>query len=120
MANKDWKGVYPLVFVRSRQPLISKFIDPSTSPMRKGCDGEKKKWKRIVKIAVHYRCASQLPFRWPLVPKMYGTSRILGKAGGRHREVQRQEGEYGHSLVLQVSTFDLLFRRMIPLTSQRI
>ena len=24
--------------------------------------------------------------------KKYGTSRILGKAGGKHREVQRQEG----------------------------
>ena len=27
--------------------------------MRKGCDGEEK--KRIVKIAVHYRCASHSP-----------------------------------------------------------
>ena len=34
--------------------------------MRKGCEGEeKKKWKRIVKIAVHYRCASQPPERRP-------------------------------------------------------
>ena len=35
--------------------------------MRKGCDREEveeeEKWKRTVKIAVHYRRASQLPER---------------------------------------------------------
>ena len=36
-----------------------KFFDPSTSSMRKGCDGDKiEKWnvEKTVKIADHYRC----------------------------------------------------------------
>ena len=35
------------------------FFDPSTSSMRKGCDGDKiEKWnvEKTVKIADHYRC----------------------------------------------------------------
>ena len=39
--------------------------------MRKGCDEEVEKKKRIVKIAVHYRRASQLPEWQPLVPKCF-------------------------------------------------
>ena len=47
---------------RSRQLLLNKFFDPSTPSMRKDCHGENwKKWKRIMKIVVHYRRASQLP-----------------------------------------------------------
>ena len=33
--------------------------------MRKGCDREKKRKKRIMKIEVHYRCASQPPEQRP-------------------------------------------------------
>ena len=50
------RGV-PLGFGLSHQLSQNKFFDLSTPSMRKGCDGEEK--KRIVKIAVHYRCASQ-------------------------------------------------------------
>ena len=42
----------------SRKLSQNKFFDLSTSSMIKGCDREK---KRIVKIAVHYRCASKPP-----------------------------------------------------------
>ena len=40
---------------------------PSTASMRKGCDGDEEKWekKKMVKIAVHYRCASQPTERRP-------------------------------------------------------
>ena len=54
-----------LVFGRSNQLSLNKFFDPSTHSMRKGCDGEKRKEKRIVKIAVHYHCASQPPEQRP-------------------------------------------------------
>ena len=46
MANGVWKGVYPLVFGRSRQLSLNKFFDPSTPSMRKVDDGEKRKEKR--------------------------------------------------------------------------
>ena len=43
MADGVWKGVYPQVFEHSKQLLLNKFFDPSTPPMRKVDDGEKKK-----------------------------------------------------------------------------
>ena len=43
MADGVWKGVYPLVFGRSKQLSLNKFFDPSTPSMRKGCDGGEKK-----------------------------------------------------------------------------
>ena len=43
MAEGVWKGVYPLVFGRSKQLSLNKFFDPSTPSMKKGRDGEKKK-----------------------------------------------------------------------------
>ena len=42
MADRVWKGVYPLVFGHSKQISQNKFFDPSTPSMRKGHDGEKK------------------------------------------------------------------------------
>ena len=58
------------------QISINKFFDPSTPSIRKGCDGEKKKWKkkRTVKIAVHYCRTSQPPERRPT-----GTPTALAK-----------------------------------------
>ena len=44
MANGVWKVVYPLVFGRSRQLLLNKFVDPGTPSMRKGDNGGEKKW----------------------------------------------------------------------------
>ena len=41
MADGVWKGVYPLVFGRSKQLSLNKFFDPSTPSMRKGRDGGK-------------------------------------------------------------------------------
>ena len=42
MADRVWKGVYPLVFGRSKQLSQNKFFDPSTPSMRKGRDGGKR------------------------------------------------------------------------------
>ena len=55
MGDGVWKGVYTQVFGRSRQLSLNKLFDPSTPSMRKGCDREK--WKKK-KITVHYRRAS--------------------------------------------------------------
>ena len=41
MADGVWKGVYPLVFGRSKQHLLNKFFDLSTPFMRIGGDGGK-------------------------------------------------------------------------------
>ena len=49
MAEKVWKGVYPLVFGRSKQLSLNKFFDPSTPSMRKGSDGGKKTGKKTGK-----------------------------------------------------------------------
>ena len=46
MADRIWKGVYPLVLGRSRQLSLKKFFDPSTPSMRKGCDGKRKTRKK--------------------------------------------------------------------------
>ena len=43
MADRVWKGVYPQVFGHYKQLLLNKFFDPSTPPMRKVDNGEKKK-----------------------------------------------------------------------------
>ena len=40
MANRVWKGAYPLVFGRSGQLSQNKFFDPSTPSVRKGNSGE--------------------------------------------------------------------------------
>ena len=45
MADGVRKGVYSLVFGRSRQLSLNKFFNQSTPTMRKGRDGEKK-WKK--------------------------------------------------------------------------
>ena len=55
--------------MRSRQLSQNKFLDPSTPSMRKAKsydrkeEEKKKEWKRIVKIAVYFHCASQPPER---------------------------------------------------------
>ena len=46
MADGVWKGVYPLVFGRSKQLLLNMFFDPSISSMSKGRDGEKKRGEK--------------------------------------------------------------------------
>ena len=64
MADGVWKGVFPLVFGRSRQLSLNKFFDPSAPSMRKVDDGEEKKEKRKEKNGVfsgHYVIASSLP-----------------------------------------------------------
>ena len=43
MADRVWKGVYPLVLGRSRQLSLNKFFDPSAPSMRKLDDGKRKK-----------------------------------------------------------------------------
>ena len=48
MADEVWKGVYPLVFWRSRQLTLNKFFDPSAPSMRKVDDGEKRKENNVV------------------------------------------------------------------------
>ena len=53
MANGVWKVVYPKDFERSRHLLLNKFFDQSIPSMRNVDDGEKKRKKRMVKIAVH-------------------------------------------------------------------
>ena len=54
MADRVWKGVYPLVFGSSCQLLLNKFFDPSTPSMREGCDGGEKnggkKEERLMEI----------------------------------------------------------------------
>ena len=43
MADRFWKGVYPLVFGHSHQLSLTDFFDPSTTSMKKGRErGEKK------------------------------------------------------------------------------
>ena len=46
MADWVWKGVYPLIFGRSRQLSLNKFFNRSTPSMRKVDDGKKKEKKR--------------------------------------------------------------------------
>ena len=43
MADRVWKGLYPLVIGRSHQFSQNKFFDLSTPFMRKGREGEKKR-----------------------------------------------------------------------------
>ena len=43
MADRVWKVVYSLVFVRFCQLLLNKFFDPSTHSMRKAHGGREKK-----------------------------------------------------------------------------
>merc|ERR1719312_1078638 len=65
MAEGVWKGVYPLVFGRSRHFSLNKFFDPSTPSMRKGRDGEKnekkKKKENTDENSGHYVVASSRP-----------------------------------------------------------
>ena len=42
MAERVWKGVYPLVLGHSCQLLQNKFFDPSPPSIRKGRNGEEK------------------------------------------------------------------------------
>ena len=52
MGDGVWKGIYPLVFGRSKQLLLNKFFDPSPPSMRKGRDrenGEKNRKKKTGK-----------------------------------------------------------------------
>ena len=44
MADGVWKEVQPQVIGHFKQLLQNKFFDPSTPSMRKGRDGEWKKW----------------------------------------------------------------------------
>ena len=46
MADRVWKGVYPLVLGSSRQLSLYKFLDPSTPSVRKVDEGEKEEKKR--------------------------------------------------------------------------
>ena len=87
MAYGVCKGVYLRIFGRSHQLLLNKFLDTSTTSMRKGCDGEKKMengknggeiMKFIVAInviAIDRPNVDRLECR-PLVP----TSRKVGRA----------------------------------------
>ena len=69
MTDGVWKGVYPLVFGRSKQILLNKFFDPSTPSMRKGRDGEKtggkmggkKEKENLDENSGHYVIASSQP-----------------------------------------------------------
>ena len=66
MADRVWKGDFPLVFGHSYQLSLNKFFDPSTPSMRKHHDGEKKykEGKKIVTfIVVTNVVASQPPRR---------------------------------------------------------
>ena len=68
MADGVWKGVYPWVFVRSRQLSLNKFFDPSPLSTRKDRDGgngegggirkERRKENKCNKdvLSGHYRC----------------------------------------------------------------
>ena len=49
MADRVWKGVQSLVIGRSDQLSLNKFLDQSTSSMRKGHNGEKIEGKKIEK-----------------------------------------------------------------------
>ena len=43
MADRVWNGVYSYVLVRSHQLSLNKFLDPSTTSLKKGDDrGEKR------------------------------------------------------------------------------
>ena len=53
MAIGVWKGVYPLVFGRSKQLSLNKVSDPSTPSMRKVDDKVESRHPAIV-IAVFY------------------------------------------------------------------
>ena len=91
MADRLWKGVFPNVLGCSCKLLPTKFFDPSTPSMRKGCDGGKKREKRGKKRggkkentdenSGHYVIASSRPperrplERRPLVPMMLGNQR---------------------------------------------
>ena len=52
-------------FGRSRQLSQNKFLDPSSPSMRKGCDGEEKKWKIMTFIVATNFVASRLAERRP-------------------------------------------------------
>ena len=46
MANGVWKGVNPKGCGRPKELSLSRFFDPSTPSMRKGCDGGGGGWKK--------------------------------------------------------------------------
>ena len=46
MADRVWKGAYPLIFGHSRQLSLNMFVDPSAPSLRKVDDGEKKKKRK--------------------------------------------------------------------------
>ena len=53
MADGVWKGVQPQVIGHFEPFFLNKSFDQSTPSMRKVDDGEEKKEKRMVIIAVH-------------------------------------------------------------------
>ena len=45
MADRVWKGVYPLSFWALPSTFAKKGFDLSTPSIKKGCDGVEKKWR---------------------------------------------------------------------------
>ena len=66
MADRVWKGAYPLIFGHSRQLLPNKFFDPITPSMRKVDDRENRKNEKIMSFIVPTNIvASRPPERQP-------------------------------------------------------
>ena len=65
VADGVWKGVYPLVFGRSRQLSLNKFFDPSTPSMRKVDNGKEKRKEKKKEILWVYFTSPQIKI-WPL------------------------------------------------------
>ena len=61
MADGVWKSVYCIVFGRSRQLSLDKFLDPSTPFMKKVDNGEKKEEKIMLFIMATNVITSQQP-----------------------------------------------------------
>ena len=72
MADRVWKGVYPLVLGRSRQLSLNKFFDPSTPSMRKVDGGKRKKEKEKEKIML-FLVATNFVASWPPERRLTGT-----------------------------------------------